>query len=70
MTHQSSDLVARLRRLAPDVTPADARLACAAAAEIERLRAALRSALAEIEDAGPKALKYAEQEIRKGLADG
>lgn len=40
------------------------------AAEVLRLRAALRSALDEIEDAGPKALKYAEQEIRKGLADG
>ena len=37
-------------------------------AEIARLRKRIQAALDEIEDAGPKALKYAEQELRAALA--
>ena len=36
-------------------------------AENERLRAGIDEALAEIHDAGPKALKYAEQALLKAL---
>lgn len=39
------------------------------AAEIERLRAAMRRALDEIEHAGPKALKYAAQELSAALGE-
>jgi hypothetical protein len=36
-------------------------------AELKRLRAGMEKALEEIEDAGPKALKYAGDELRKAL---
>lgn len=36
-------------------------------AKVTKLQDSITKALAEIEDAGPKALKYAEQELRKGL---
>lgn len=36
--------------------------------ELERLKAGISSALMEIEDAGPKALKYAGVELRAALA--
>jgi hypothetical protein len=39
-----------------------------AEADRDALRSALDKALAEVEDAGPKALKYVEQELRAGLA--
>jgi hypothetical protein len=45
------------------------RLAAEHEAEVGRLRAAMREALDEIEDAGPKALKYAGQALRKGLGN-
>ncbi len=40
-----------------------------AADEIERLRNGIRHALSEIEDGGPKALKYAAQELRIALGE-
>ncbi len=39
----------------------------AALAKVANLQDSITKVLAEIEDAGPKALKYAEQELRKGL---
>ena len=43
--------------------------AAEAADEIERLRNGIRHALSEIEDGGPKALKYAAQELRIALGE-
>jgi hypothetical protein len=37
--------------------------------EIERLRNGIHHALTEIEDGGPKALKYAAQELRIALGE-
>jgi chromosome segregation ATPase len=36
-------------------------------AENEALRAGISSAISELQDAGPKALKYAEQELRAAI---
>lgn len=38
-------------------------------AEAERLRSAIERALSEIEDDGPKALKYAAQELRAAMKE-
>lgn len=38
--------------------------------EVQELHSGIAKALDEIEDAGPKALKYAEQELRTAMGEG
>ena len=68
-----SDIVERLLSYADDaadpLVPGDDNIIIQAADEIERLRNGIRHALTEIEDGGPKALKYAAQELRIALGE-
>lgn len=56
------------RELASESDAGWEQVANAARAEAARLRSGIEKALLEVEDAGPKALKYTEQELRAALA--
>lgn len=81
MTDQLQEILSAMRAASPQCAGFADRIASLAPAgeavdEVEVLRADFRAlvagiekALEEIADAGPKALKYAEQELRAALAE-